>query len=517
MESQQLMNSLLPALKLAADDLMQRLKEGDYRDKVFRKITATKRKQFHSVRENYEVSKTMAPFVSWLWKVDDDSQANITNTIVRANLVSVLDSLRLIQIDKKGDALSFLRALDAAYEDGLFGEGGTDPALALRIRTAHFVEHLARQKGRLRTAEFIASVFCKKTNSVDFPSMLENGPFRALGGKDDKGAAEVSSKRTRKLETVMNANKKTHGVEILKSSFPLIKLLGDLEKWALDEYAKVQDADSQEDVFHDARQGARESSEPDTPVVRRAPMPQSSLYAGRSSLTELNAPPSNQQQAEAEAAINMPPPPTPARNQGSKRPSPARPVATESGGNDDGDDDFETDSRAPPPAKRRRITPSAAPASTAGLPPTSASSSNPAHSQIEMDAVRGRGLATSSQARLQQRTELGRRTPWSAHDVDQLIRLVAKHRAAWSAIAKDETARWDRDKEKRGQQGLRDKARNLKVDFLLADMPLPPCFDLVALSSKEVRRVEDAGRNPHRREDELDENRQPTNKYSLRR
>ncbi|KAL3954931.1 hypothetical protein ACCO45_010494 [Purpureocillium lilacinum] len=506
MESQQLMNSLLPALKLAADDLMQRLKEGDYRHKVFRKITATKRKQFHSVRENYEVSKTTAPFVYWLWKVDDDSQANITNTIVRANLVSVLDSLRLIQIDKTGDALSFLRALDAAYEEGLFGEGGTDPALALRIRTAHFVEHLARQKGRLRTAEFIASVFCKKTNSVDFPSILANGPFRALGGKDDKGAAEVSSKRTHELETVMIENKK-YGVEILKRRFPLIKLLGDLEKWALDEYEKVRDVDSQEDVFHDAEQGARESSEPDTQVVRRAPMPQSSLYAGRSSLTELNAPPSNQQQAEAEAAINMPPPPTPARNQGSKRPSPARPVATESGGNDDGDDDFETDSRAPLQRSGG--------ASHPGLPPTSTSSSNPAHSQIEMDAVRGRGLATSSQARLQQRTELGRRTPWSAHDVEQLIRLVAKHRAAWSAIAKDETARWDRDKEKRGQQGLRDKARNLKVDFLLADMPLPPCFDLVALSSKEVRRVEDAGRNPHRREDELDENRQPTNKYSF--
>ena len=150
-------------------------------------------------------------------------------------------------------------------------------------------------------------------------------------------------------------------------------------------------------------------------------------------------------------------------------------MATESGGNDDGDDDFETDSRAPPPAKRRRITPSAAPASTARPPPTSTSSSNP--------------------------------------DVDQLIRLVAKHRAAWSAIAKDETARWDRDKEKRGQQGLRDKARNLKVDFLLADMPLPPCFDLVALSSKEMQRVEAVERNPHRREDDLDERGQPTNTH----
>ena len=275
MESQQLMTSLLPALKIAADDLMQRLKEGDYRHKVFRKITATKRKQFHSVRENYESSKTTAPFVYGLWKVDDDSQANITNTIVRANLVSVLDSLRLIQIDKKGDALSFLRALDAAYEEGLFGEGGTDPVLALRIRTGHFVEHLARQKGRLRTAEFIASVFCKKTNSVDFPSILANGPFRALGGKDDKGAAEVSSKRTHELETVMIQNKKTYGVDLLKRRFPLIKLLGDLEKWALDEYEKARDVDSQEDVFHDAEQGARESSEPDTQVVRRAPVPQS--------------------------------------------------------------------------------------------------------------------------------------------------------------------------------------------------------------------------------------------------
>ncbi|UNI24217.1 hypothetical protein JDV02_009983 [Purpureocillium takamizusanense] len=508
MEARQLMISLLPTLRSTADDLMQRLKEGDYGQKVMRQITKTKRIHFYTVRDTYTVSKITTPFVDWSGQVDEDDQATEVNTLVRANLVSVLDGIRLLQADKKADALSFLRALDASYEKGLFGGNGKNLNLALRIRTTYFVEYLARQKGRVRPAEFIASVFCEKTKSTDFASILEKGPFRTLGGAGDAAWAKACSKRTGELLDVMSKSRKTYGVEALKEMYPPPELFNDLERWVLDDYARVRDLDSGEDVFHDAMQGApgsQAASEADTQDVQRDPTAHRSMYTGPQSVLELNRPPSNQeQQAAASSAREMRPPPAPTQNGGSRGKTKRAAAAAAPPSDDDDDDVFETDSRPPNSAKRRRVAP----------PPTSSApspSALPAASQIEMDAVRARALATSSQARLQLRTELGQRTRWSTHDVHLLIDLVAKHRAAWSAIAKDDTARWDREEAKRGQQGLRDKARNLKVDFLLTDMPLPPCFDLVALSSKEVRRVEEARRNPFRREEDLDEDGRPTN------
>lgn len=59
--------------------------------------------------------------------------------------------------------------------------------------------------------------------------------------------------------------------------------------------------------------------------------------------------------------------------------------------------------------------------------------------------------------------------------------------------------------ETRNQQALRDKARNLKVLYLESDKVLPPGFDQVVLGQKEKNAVTKCGRNPDRREDELDE------------
>jgi hypothetical protein len=57
----------------------------------------------------------------------------------------------------------------------------------------------------------------------------------------------------------------------------------------------------------------------------------------------------------------------------------------------------------------------------------------------------------------------------------------------------------------RNQQAYRDKARNLKVDFLSTNAVLPPGFDLVALGTKEVRLLQARGKNPFRRERDLDD------------
>lgn len=51
----------------------------------------------------------------------------------------------------------------------------------------------------------------------------------------------------------------------------------------------------------------------------------------------------------------------------------------------------------------------------------------------------------------------------------------------------------------------------MKVDFLLLDVVLPPGFNLVALGKKEIDRVKGLGKNPYRREEDLDEDGEPIN------
>ena len=51
----------------------------------------------------------------------------------------------------------------------------------------------------------------------------------------------------------------------------------------------------------------------------------------------------------------------------------------------------------------------------------------------------------------------------------------------------------------------------MKVDYLITDAVLPPCFDLVALGSKEKARLIAMGKNPNRREGDIDDEGNPIN------
>ncbi|KAI0109454.1 hypothetical protein F4776DRAFT_401797 [Hypoxylon sp. NC0597] len=100
------------------------------------------------------------------------------------------------------------------------------------------------------------------------------------------------------------------------------------------------------------------------------------------------------------------------------------------------------------------------------------------------------------------------RIPWSASETSRLLELIADPslNCSWSAMEKVggfENAR--------NQQALRDKARGLKVWYLEGDRVLPAGFDQVALGQKEKDAVIRCGRNPDRREDDLDEDGQVTN------
>lgn len=94
------------------------------------------------------------------------------------------------------------------------------------------------------------------------------------------------------------------------------------------------------------------------------------------------------------------------------------------------------------------------------------------------------------------------RSPWTAGDVAKLIAAISKHGCSWSMLENElETLSTPRN-----QQQIRDKARNIKVDFLLGDIPLPHGFDGIALGKKEKEKVISCERNPDREEADVDEN-----------
>ncbi|KAL8381100.1 hypothetical protein RB595_005399 [Gaeumannomyces hyphopodioides] len=118
--------------------------------------------------------------------------------------------------------------------------------------------------------------------------------------------------------------------------------------------------------------------------------------------------------------------------------------------------------------------------------------------------------AVSLEARQRNPKTPQKRTAWSTHDCTQLIKAICDHEAKWSKIAaaiKSGEIPFDYE---RDQQALRDKARLLKVDMLKTDQILSPGFDNVVLGRKERRAVEEVGRNPERREADM-ENGVPTN------
>ncbi|OTA02545.1 hypothetical protein A9Z42_0029200 [Trichoderma parareesei] len=135
-------------------------------------------------------------------------------------------------------------------------------------------------------------------------------------------------------------------------------------------------------------------------------------------------------------------------------------------------------------------------------PPAPPSSSAPDYAALRHAKEANRRAARLSKPRPQQI-----RHPWSEEDSTTLIELVRTRGARWADIGRYDTARFQHP---RNAQAYRDKARNLKVDFLISDALLPEGFDQVALSQKEVDKVRNAGKNPCRLERHVDGHGRPT-------
>jgi hypothetical protein len=182
----------------------------------------------------------------------------------------------------------------------------------------------------------------------------------------------------------------------------------------------------------------------------------------------------------------------------------------------DDDEDFETDQRPPKRSKTSTAPASSKPgprqrrkdfkeavvtaaASGAAEPPSSTLN----FAEIERLKVQARVNAKLNNPRL-----LKRRQAWSERDSNTLIGLVASRAAGWAEIEREENHRFELP---RNAQAYRDRARNMKVDFLISDAVLPRGFDLITFSKKEIDRLQKLGKNPARLEADVDRNGRPTN------
>ncbi|KAL5088223.1 hypothetical protein Trisim1_006897 [Trichoderma cf. simile WF8] len=140
---------------------------------------------------------------------------------------------------------------------------------------------------------------------------------------------------------------------------------------------------------------------------------------------------------------------------------------------------------------------------TARSPPSVPPSASPDFAAIQRVKDQAR-----MNARLSQPKSLKRRLGWSDRDSATLIELVARRAASWAIIEREDSQLFEVP---RNQQAYRDRARNMKVDFLISDAILPRGFDQVTLSKKEIDRLQKLGKNHARRERDVDRNGRPTN------
>jgi hypothetical protein len=184
------------------------------------------------------------------------------------------------------------------------------------------------------------------------------------------------------------------------------------------------------------------------------------------------------------------------------------------------DDDFERDRR---PTKRSKTTASSAlsfrpqqqqqphrqaAATSAAVAPTSSPPAPPSSTLPDFAAIERIKTLARVNARLSNPQSLKKRHVWSDRDSATLVDLIARRAASWAVINNEDSHLFELP---RNAQAYRDRARNMKVDFLISDAVLPRGFDLVTLSKKEIDRLQKLGKNYARLERDVDRNGRPTN------
>ncbi|KAI5867739.1 hypothetical protein GGS23DRAFT_549709 [Durotheca rogersii] len=190
-----------------------------------------------------------------------------------------------------------------------------------------------------------------------------------------------------------------------------------------------------------------------------------------------------------------------------KQPRPTRESEAET------DDDFETNQKPPNKTRRRedeasaslqprlkRPRPALQPPATTSRPPSLTRDFE--ESDVAAFSVKAPARESFRSTYRTRNNRRQTRQPWSDSDTARLLNLISNpaYGGSWSIMAQQGKFEPSRD-----QQALRDKARNMKVKYLVEDRVLPRGFDGVILSSKQRAIVIREGKNPERREDDVNE------------
>ncbi|CAG7563365.1 unnamed protein product [Fusarium equiseti] len=406
----------------------------------------------------------------------------------------------------------------------------------------------------------------------NYPMLLAGQYFRELGASHDINADELCSTRIVEIGHAIKKKGKGRAIAQLTEKYPLQRLLINLRA-ALDAMHKVLTYEESvragtQPPYPDQQiivesQSDVSGSESQSIIRAETEEVEPSLFVNKRSLLALERgirassafSPSNEQLVEARSSVprdyhedsnadlmrsSFPPAssfrlvPEDGKDQyrGHKRP---RDLTVE----DDDDDAFETDDRRVDPAKRddlrRKMPPPPRPESISRPPPrrvpvptsprsvpptivrepfqgsTLQAVERPSSSSIgHFEALK---IAASQRRREAlmadpERQVSRQRVPWSDNDSLLLIECIKEWGVRWSTIQSQGQHLFEHP---RNQQAYRDRARNIKTELLILDRVLPPNFNDVALGNKEIVKIQSIGKNPYRKEEDIDADGNPVN------
>jgi len=90
----------------------------------------------------------------------------------------------------------------------------------------------------------------------------------------------------------------------------------------------------------------------------------------------------------------------------------------------------------------------------------------------------------------QNRWRVQTRIAYSVDEVDRLMEMIALYGTQWARILREDNAHPDGPQlQNRSQIQLKDKARNMKLDWLKAGKRLEPGFESVSVGNKQLEKL----------------------------
>ncbi|PTB70520.1 hypothetical protein BBK36DRAFT_1108703 [Trichoderma citrinoviride] len=511
----------------------------------YKTVLSLKMQAFEASRRVFLAHGQAFPFIQYEWlkktrlKISESTRATALLAIKLANIATALGHIE--RIESEGESLKpFLDAIDTNFPRLFAAEENKEYlSLSLEIRTQRAIERIARSADgwlmdRFQSISHLMAKIKQEEVAKEEMRLLEQLRREERRALEEERRAHEEERRAKeeelraREEALARKQRRQQDQEqerILRERQASQESAREgarrQQQAALPgSYPSPNAADKDSWAF---QQGARESSpesisssQPE-PTPRRTSNNSRSLFSARDMVSMLNASSlqeqstskssrkrstrSDPQEVESDDGFEVDPRPHKKGKTATssttvrRRPSEQR----RSDSNDSYHDDNDTTSSAPVQPPRESQTRESPPAAAAAAPTPSA----PDYAALQHAKEVNRMTARLDKPRPHQT-----RHPWSERDSNTLIALIAKRAASWADIDRFDNAKFEH---LRNAQAYRDKARNLKVDFLISDAPLPRGFDQVALSRKEIEKVVNTGKNPYRRERDIDDRGRPTN------